>query len=174
MTSSETMRELLKRLAVEFPSVQLRYQFDAFAETHMVEVSPAHLYDTNTSFKGAQAKLIDEFTGLFPQEGLCFFAPDGIVGIEGEADVFLGFSSDVKMAETIHCQWPYAIPNAPISWVGMFPYPKKGDTPSSVSSKSTLARHFLAPITTDHSFEDPENKSMNDQYSVDPEYASAA
>lgn len=84
---------MLTRLAIEFPSVQLRYQFDAFAETHMVEVSPAHLYDANSNFKIAQAKLIDEFTRAFPQEGLCFFGPSDLVSIEGEVEVFLGTSA---------------------------------------------------------------------------------
>lgn len=152
MKSSEIVRGFLRNLASEFPTVRLRYQFDQLAETHMVEVSPAYLYDADDNFKGAQAKVIDEFIRQFPDQGICFIGPNDVVGIEGEADVFHGFWSEVQVSERLSFSWPVgfvpvSFPTPPTNWMDAFSVnPNDSEIQNPVFIQGSTAQSFVLPF----------------------------
>lgn len=86
MNPSAFIRTELLRMAERFPQVQLRFQYDAFCQTHAIEVSPAYLHDVDNVFQNMESELIDRFTTDYPEEGVFFTLPRDIAGIEGEAD----------------------------------------------------------------------------------------
>lgn len=183
MTSTQAVRESLRELAIEFPSIRLRYQFDELAETHMVEVSPGYIYDASDHFKGAQARIIDEFVQEFPNEGLCFIGPNDVVGIEGEAEVFHGFWSEVQVAEPLMFTWPGdfipAAFNTPATnWVDVFSFnPNDNEVHNPLFIQGSVAQSFMLPVPL-VSFEPYDvvliDPNKNDQSSEDSDYALAA
>ena len=152
MNSSALLRKSLRTLATDFPSIRLRYQLDEFTRTHMVEVSPAYLYDADDNFKGAQAKVIDAFVQNFPDEGLCFIGPNDVIAIEVDAEVFHGFWSEVQVVEPLSFAWPLnLIPAAfhtqPTSWREVFSLsPSRNMLHSPIFIKGFISQSFTVHI----------------------------
>ena len=150
----------------------------------MVEVSPAYLYEVDDNFKNAQAQMLGDFTRKFTTEGLCFIGPNDIVCIEGEAEVFHGFWSNILVSEPLTFTWPNGfVPGShqvsALSWFDNFP--PRGLTTVKAHSSLELqefSKSFTIELNTlnSDSFDivAPSRERGNDDVSGIVDYALAA
>lgn len=82
MRAKEFVIEALKELLGKVTTVKVRYEFDANALVHVIEVLPNEVYSSNKEYLGWEEQLYHDFVKQFPRENICFITDDALVGIK--------------------------------------------------------------------------------------------
>lgn len=89
MTAKEFIEEKLRSLKSTFADIQIRYEHNPVAKSHLVEIIPSYFKEGNEDYFKEEAKIVDEFNQLFPSDSLDFISKDSSIKIE-DADLELG------------------------------------------------------------------------------------
>jgi hypothetical protein len=81
MTSQEYIRKALDAFIDTFCSARVRYEYDANAQTHFVEIVPNEIYHSRNDYISWESEMFDRFVALYPTENICFISDDALVGI---------------------------------------------------------------------------------------------
>ena len=90
MTAKDYIEEKLRMLKSTFADIQIRYEHDPVAKSHLVEIIPSYFKEGNEDYFKEEAKIVDEFNQLYPDDSLDFISKDSSIKIE-DADLELGF-----------------------------------------------------------------------------------
>lgn len=71
----------LESFIKDFAQTRVRYEFDINANVHCVEIVPNQVYRLNKDYISWENNISDGFISFFPDQNLCFFSDDAIVGI---------------------------------------------------------------------------------------------
>jgi hypothetical protein len=82
ITSQEYIRKELDAFINVFSSARVRYEYDANAQTHFVEIVPNEIYRLRNDYILWESEMFDKFIALYPTENICFITDDALVGIE--------------------------------------------------------------------------------------------
>jgi hypothetical protein len=93
----------LQTFIVFFPKTRVRYEFDIAANVHCIEVVPNQVYHLDQDYIKWENNFTDIFIELFPDNNICFFSDDAIVGINNIQFELLG-SRYVDLISTIDCK----------------------------------------------------------------------
>src|SRR5262245_17273388 len=111
MSSIERTRAKLNWLVTEFPTLSCRYQFITSSGTHLIEVSPTFIYETDNAYRNAEAQITSDLSSEFPEETVCFISPDDVIGIDGEYEEFRGFWAVMNALPSL--VWPSGLDPSP-------------------------------------------------------------
>ncbi|HET6556373.1 MAG TPA: hypothetical protein VFG54_03605 [Prolixibacteraceae bacterium] len=89
MTAKDYIEEKLRSLKSTFTDIQIRYEHNPVAKSHLVEIIPSDFMVGNEDYFKEEAKITDEFNQLFPSESIDFISDDSSIKIE-DADLELG------------------------------------------------------------------------------------
>lgn len=92
MNSKEFLIERLKEMSSKFEDVKIRYEYRTNTYSHIIEVIPLAIFDSNEQYMLAEANLENEFESLFPQEDIVFVSEDSLTEIKNP-DLLLGNES---------------------------------------------------------------------------------
>lgn len=81
MKAKEFILEALKKLTGQITSIKVRYELDANALVHVVEVLPEEVYSSNKEYLEWETQFYHDFVKQFPMENICFISEDALVGI---------------------------------------------------------------------------------------------
>ncbi|TAG52761.1 MAG: hypothetical protein EAZ27_11815 [Cytophagales bacterium] len=76
MTALQYLKSKINTLVLNFPTIKCSYEFDNFDNSHTIEILPSSIYNSPTFYKTSM-EVYNEFTELFPFEGL-FFIDDKV------------------------------------------------------------------------------------------------
>ena len=82
MLAKEFIYERLQFLSRDFPSVQIKYRFNEWAKTHIVELTPVESYYMNTALESAWIDLVKDFMEKYPADDISFVSTDSMLRIE--------------------------------------------------------------------------------------------
>lgn len=102
MKSTDYIIRELENLLALFPSIKVRYEYNALANIHTVEVVPNDVFYSN-DYMSWERKMIDAFINKYPTENVCFISDDALVGIEKSSYENKGryYNEDVKQIISI-------------------------------------------------------------------------
>ncbi len=82
MTNSiELAENIVDRLVLALPTIKCRYEYKDYSDTHMIEVLPLSVYDSE-AFENAAEPLLMEFISQFMGESLCFISDESLSSIK--------------------------------------------------------------------------------------------
>jgi hypothetical protein len=81
MLAQEFLYSNLQALASSFPNVEIKYKYNDYAETHIVELTPQSEYDGNQALEDAWIKIVHDFWKEFPSEDISFLSSDSTLRI---------------------------------------------------------------------------------------------
>ncbi len=81
MTAEQYIIQQINAFEEKFPQVRVRYQHDAAAEAHVIEVLPNSTYYHDEKYVEWEEDLFEKFIKLYP-ENICFITDDDLVGID--------------------------------------------------------------------------------------------
>ena len=84
MNSKNYIINELDVLIKMFSNVRVRYEYNEYTLTHIIEVVPHDVYYFNKEYILWESKLFDKFIDLYPTENICFITDDALVGIKKE------------------------------------------------------------------------------------------
>lgn len=90
MKSKEFLIEKLTEISSKFEDVKIRYEYRKNTYSHIVEVIPLAIFDSDEEYMMAEASLEDEFEALFPKEDIVFISEGSLTEIESP-DLLLGY-----------------------------------------------------------------------------------
>jgi hypothetical protein len=110
MLAREFLYERLESLSRDFPAVQIKYKFNKWAKTHIVELTPVESYYTDTALENAWMNLVGTFTDNFPAGDISFISSDSILSInhpEFSFNVHEVLSTDYfsRQLTNLHHKW---------------------------------------------------------------------
>lgn len=76
------IKEALNSFIISFPNIRVRYEFDIDASVHCIEVVPNSIYHLANDYISWENYFTNNFIELFPDQNICFFSDDAIVGIK--------------------------------------------------------------------------------------------
>ena len=88
MNSIELLKSELQELFSLIDGIEIRYEFKKSTFTHIVEVKPLDLFNSNSLYIEKEIELEEKFSELFPNEDLVFVSENSLSKIE-EADLTL-------------------------------------------------------------------------------------
>mgnify|MGYP003624719850 CR=1 FL=1 len=77
MTSVEFITEELKKLHTKFSSSNIRYEFNVYTSTHIVEITPLEFYN-NEIYMSSELDLEELFINEYPKENIIFVSTDSL------------------------------------------------------------------------------------------------
>lgn len=83
--SQEFIISHIDRLIVQFPFIQLKYEFISFDNSHFIEVMPSFVFKQNEDYIAAENYLRFAFIEKFPYQNIAFGTEDSLYKVE---DVF--------------------------------------------------------------------------------------
>lgn len=92
MKSKQYLLEKLQELSLNFKDIKIRYEHRLNTSSHLIEVIPLAIFQSNEEYMLAEANLEDEFENLFPQEDIVFVSEDSLTEIK-RPDLLLGYES---------------------------------------------------------------------------------
>nr|WP_321356686.1 hypothetical protein [uncultured Draconibacterium sp.] len=92
MKSKEFLIEKLTEMSSKFEDVKIRYEYRKNTYSHIIEVIPLAIFNSDKEYMMAEADLEDEFETLFPKEDIVFISEDSLTEIESP-DLLLGYES---------------------------------------------------------------------------------
>ncbi|GHB83851.1 hypothetical protein [Persicitalea jodogahamensis] len=82
MTNSiDLAKNIVDRLVMALPTIKCRYEYRDYSDTHMIEVLPLSVYDSE-AFENAAEPLLMEFISQFMGESLCFISDESLSSIK--------------------------------------------------------------------------------------------
>ena len=82
LEATSLIKEALNGFVKLFPKTRVRYEFDINANVHCVEIIPNHIYQLKNDYIEWENNFTNNFIALFPDQNICFFSEDAIVGIK--------------------------------------------------------------------------------------------
>jgi hypothetical protein len=82
MKSKEFIIQRLNKFASSFPELKLRYEFNQNTVTHIIEVKPLHIYESNEDYLRAEDEFEEEFEKLYPSEEIIFISEGSLTEIK--------------------------------------------------------------------------------------------
>lgn len=76
------LRKQLDNLIFHFPSIQVKYELDAFDNTHFIEITPTEIFTTDTRLADYLSNLDQAFSNKFPDELIAFLTEDATFQLE--------------------------------------------------------------------------------------------
>lgn len=80
MNAAEFIIDRMQRLVDYFKDARARYEYDALADIHTVEVFPQSVFESQ-AFLQWESQMFDEFVAAYPDEMISFISEDALVGI---------------------------------------------------------------------------------------------
>lgn len=77
MTSTDFIIKKLKEIHNLFKSSNIRYEFDSFCKTHLIEITPLEFYNSE-NYINAELEFEDLFALKFPSEEIVFISDDSL------------------------------------------------------------------------------------------------
>ena len=90
MIAKDFIEEKLRLLASKFIDIQIRYEYRANTNSHLIEIIPLSFFEGNETYFEEEAKIEDEFEQLFPSENIVFIS-EGSLTVIKRADLELGY-----------------------------------------------------------------------------------
>jgi hypothetical protein len=81
MNAKKFLVRELNALVTQLSGVRLRYKYDELTTTHVVEVAPKSVYNSD-KFIALSFDVYEKFDSHFPNEGFVFIPDDNYVGID--------------------------------------------------------------------------------------------
>ena len=81
MKSTEFIKQKIDEIVVKFPYIRCRYANDIEAETHVIEISPKNIYQSE-KFTDLENELVLDFIRQYPLESLVFIPEDDLIKID--------------------------------------------------------------------------------------------
>ena len=82
LEATSLIKEALNGFVMSFPKSRVRYEFDINANVHCVEIIPNYIYQLKKDYIEWENNFTNNFISLFPDQNICFFSDDAIVGIK--------------------------------------------------------------------------------------------
>src|SRR5712675_260389 len=79
MHSIEFIKLRIEKFVNEFIYIRCAYKFDSSSNTHLIEVLPNSVYNTDEKYFIAEEKFISDFIDLFSNESICFITDTSLV-----------------------------------------------------------------------------------------------
>jgi hypothetical protein len=90
LEATSFIKKALKEFIATFPKTRVRYEFDIDAKVHCIEVVPNDIYHLENEYINWENNFTSQFIVLFPDQNICFFSDDAIVGINNIQLEFIG------------------------------------------------------------------------------------
>lgn len=72
MKSIDYIQSKLEKLFLDLPEIKIRYQYNKNTQTHLIEVLPVSLFETDEVYIDSEFEIEEEFESLFPGEEILF------------------------------------------------------------------------------------------------------
>ena len=82
MKAKDFILERLNKLANTFPEIKLRYELSRNTGTHIIEVIPLHVYESNEDYLMAEDAFEEEFNSLYPSEEIIFISENSLTEVK--------------------------------------------------------------------------------------------
>ena len=99
MNSISFVKSELQKLSLKVPSLQIKYEFDSFDDSHYIEISPLSV-NTQYKYKNFLLELDDKFSELYPNELIAFLSEDSISKVENPIYCYEGILNVEKISYT--------------------------------------------------------------------------
>ena len=81
LEATSLIKEALNGFITNFPKTRVRYEFDINANVHCIEIVPNHIYHLENDYMEWENNFTNNFIAVFPEQNICFFSDDALVGI---------------------------------------------------------------------------------------------
>lgn len=81
MESIEFIKKRLTELHGIFLDIQIRYEYRANTQSHIIEVIPYSFFEGNEEYMSYEYNMEDEFENTFPDENILFISDDSLTEI---------------------------------------------------------------------------------------------
>ena len=102
MNSKDFIKHKLNELFSKFEGIQIRYEYRANTQSHIIEVIPLSFFESNAQYMEFEAMIEDQFEQLFTNENIVFVSQDSLTEIK-QVDFELGYKEiilDIGFANT--------------------------------------------------------------------------
>ncbi|SMO77669.1 hypothetical protein SAMN06265379_107109 [Saccharicrinis carchari] len=82
MNSRQFLETKLNELHSRFNEVQIRYEYRANTNSHIIEVIPLSFFEDNEEYMNVEAGIEEEFESSFPNENILFVSEDSLTEIK--------------------------------------------------------------------------------------------
>jgi hypothetical protein len=72
MNSRDYIEKRISDLALKFTGIRIRYEHRDITQSHIIEILPLDLYESNTEYLLEEELIEKEFSVLFPDENILF------------------------------------------------------------------------------------------------------
>ena len=96
MTSNIFIKKQIDKLIELFPCLQIRYEIDAFSESHFIEILPIHFYKNDKFYISEEQRIISQFIQEYPFETITFLSEGDLFSIENPIYSKRGWEFDLK------------------------------------------------------------------------------
>jgi hypothetical protein len=103
LKATSFIKEALNAFIASFPKTRVRYEFDIDANVHCIEVVPNDIYHLDNDYVNWENSFTNNFIELYPEQNICFFSDDAIVGINNIQFELTG-SKYVDLISTNDCK----------------------------------------------------------------------
>lgn len=90
MTSLEFIQDRLKSLVIKFPVLKCLYIYDELICSHLVEIKPEELYQSDSDILAVEMSILKDFIDAFPQETLTFIDENDILKVDYPSFIIIG------------------------------------------------------------------------------------
>ncbi len=78
MDPKQYINNKLKELHNQFPCLTIKYKYDSYTQTHIVDIMPLSEYDNNEEYMKFETEIGYEFDNLFFPESVMFVSSDSL------------------------------------------------------------------------------------------------
>ncbi len=78
MTSFEYIKSKLELIVSKFPTAKVLYEYANFSDTHIIQVEPFELYDSNQEYREFETDVSIEFDDKFFPESILFVSNESL------------------------------------------------------------------------------------------------
>lgn len=82
MTSLTYITTQLSHIVSLFPYLKVRYEYDAFSQSHYIEVKPLASFQYDRGYIEFEQLMRQNFMNAYPSESICFLSEDSLYEIE--------------------------------------------------------------------------------------------
>ena len=90
MNSRDYIEKKISDLALKFSGIRIRYEYREITQSHIIEILPLDLYESNTEYLLEEELIEKEFGALFPDENILFVSEGSLSELE-RVDFELGY-----------------------------------------------------------------------------------
>lgn len=95
----------LNEFIKSFPHTRVSYEYDIYASTHYIEVTPSDVYHLDKKYIEWEKSFIKAFISQFPDQNICFISDDAPVGLDRASFTLTGkeFISEILFVSSQDC-----------------------------------------------------------------------